>query len=79
MELEDLAYPLLAGVVATSDLQEAFTDIEYAVFLGAFPRKQGMERKDLLEKNIAIFKEQGVSLAKFAKQNCRVSLCTQKN
>jgi malate dehydrogenase len=71
MEIEDLAYPLVAGVVATSDLEPAFKDIDYAIFLGAFPRKQGMERKDLMEKNVGIFKEQGQALANFAKATCK--------
>lgn len=71
MEIEDLAYPLVAGVVATSELEAAFKDADYAVFLGSFPRKQGMERKDLLEKNVGIFKGQGAALQQFAKSTCK--------
>ena len=51
MELEDLAYPLFAGAVATDDPAVAFNGADYAIFLGAFPRKEGMERKDVMEKN----------------------------
>jgi len=71
MEIEDLAYPLVAGVVATSDLEAAFKDVDFAIFLGAFPRKDGMERKDLLEKNVGIFKAQGTAVANFAKPTCK--------
>jgi malate dehydrogenase len=67
MELEDLAYPLLAGVVATTDPNEGFKDVDYAIFLGAFPRKEGMERKDVMEKNIGIFNSQGAALSQHAK------------
>eukprot|EP00320_Phaeocystis_rex_P020983 CAMPEP_0119070310 /NCGR_PEP_ID=MMETSP1178-20130426/37918_1 /TAXON_ID=33656 /ORGANISM="unid sp, Strain CCMP2000" /LENGTH=327 /DNA_ID=CAMNT_0007052131 /DNA_START=34 /DNA_END=1017 /DNA_ORIENTATION=- len=67
MELEDLAYPLLAGVLGTTDPDEAFKDVDYAIFLGAFPRKEGMERKDVMSKNIGIFNSQGSALSKGAK------------
>lgn len=67
MELEDLAYPLLAGVLGTTDPDEAFKDVDYAIFLGAFPRKEGMERKDVMTKNIGIFNSQGTALSKGAK------------
>jgi len=67
MELEDLAYPLLAGVVATDDPAVAFKGADYAVFLGAFPRKEGMERKDVMEKNVGIFNSQGKALSDHAK------------
>jgi len=62
MELTDCAYPLLADIVVTGDLKVGFKDADVVVFLGAFPRKDGMERKDLLEKNAGIFKEQGGAL-----------------
>ena len=52
MEIEDLAYPLVAGAIATDDPAVAFKDADYAIFLGAFPRKDGMERKDVMEKNV---------------------------
>jgi len=71
MEIEDLAYPLVSKVVATTSPEEAFAGADYCVFLGAFPRKQGMERKDLLEKNVGIFKAQGAALAKFGKVTCK--------
>ena len=67
MELEDLAYPLLAGVLGTTDPDDAFKDVDYAIFLGAFPRKEGMERKDVMTMNIGIFNSQGSALSKGAK------------
>ena len=71
MELEDLAYPLYAGGIATSDAAEAFKDADYAVFLGAFPRKEGMERKDVMAKNVGIFNAQGSALSEHAKPTCK--------
>ena len=59
MELEDCAFPLLAGMVCTDDAGVAFKDSEYALLVGARPRGPGMERKDLLEANAAIFSAQG--------------------
>lgn len=56
LELEDCAYPLLAEVIGTSDPEVAFKDLDVGVFIGGFPRKQGMERKELLAKNGGIFK-----------------------
>lgn len=67
LELEDLAYPLLAGTVTTDDPAVAFKDADYAVFLGAFPRKEGMERKDVMAKNVGIFNEQGKALSDHGK------------
>ena len=55
MELEDCAFPLLAGIVVTDDPNVAFKDADYALLVGARPRSKGMERKDLLEANGAIF------------------------
>jgi malate dehydrogenase len=72
MELEDCGYPTLKGVVCTSDEKTAFTDIEYVIFVGAFPRKQGMERKDLIGKNASIFSGQGKALDQYAKKNVKV-------
>jgi len=72
MELDDCALPCLAGVVATDSVQEAFTDIDAAFLVGAMPRREGMERKDLLAANVKIFKEQGNALDKFAKKNVKV-------
>ena len=62
-----VAYPLYAGSLGTSDAAEAFKDADFAVFLGAFPRKEGMERKDVMAKNVGIFKEQGSAVANHAK------------
>jgi malate dehydrogenase len=59
MELEDCAFPLLAGMVGTGDPQVAFKDADYALLVGAKPRGPGMERKDLLMENAKIFIEQG--------------------
>mmetsp|Transcript_3108 Transcript_3108/g.9813 ORF Transcript_3108/g.9813 Transcript_3108/m.9813 type:complete len:328 (-) Transcript_3108:373-1356(-) len=71
MELEDLAYPLLAGVVGTDDPALAFKGADYAVFLGAFPRKEGMERKDVMAKNVGIFNSQGKALSDHASPNVK--------
>ena len=62
MELEDCAFPLLAGVVITDDPTVAFRDVDFALLVGARPRSKGMERKDLLEANGAIFTVQGRAL-----------------
>jgi malate dehydrogenase len=56
MEVNDGAYPLVTQIIATADPREALRDVDVAVFVGGFPRKQGMERKELLEKNMNIFK-----------------------
>ncbi|EFC46229.1 malate dehydrogenase [Naegleria gruberi] len=72
MEITDSAYPLVKKVVATSDYQEAFTDIDVCIMVGAMPRKDGMERKDLLEKNASIFKGQGEALEKYSKKSVKV-------
>jgi malate dehydrogenase len=72
MELEDSSFPLLAGVVTTHKVDEAFRDVDACIMLGAFPRKEGMERKDLLAKNAGIFKEQGGAINSFAKRNVKV-------
>lgn len=62
MELDDCAFPLLAGTVETDDLNVAFKDTDYALLVGSRPRGPGMERKDLLEANAAIFSVQGKAL-----------------
>lgn len=72
MELEDCAFPLLAGIVATDDPKVAFKDADYALLVGAAPRKAGMERRDLLEMNGRIFTEQGRALAEVARRDVRV-------
>ena len=72
MELEDCAFPLLAGVVVTDDPKVAFKDADYAMLVGARPRTKGMERKDLLEANGAIFTVQGRALDEAASRECRI-------
>ncbi len=72
MELEDCAFPLLAGVVATDDPNTAFRDADYALLVGARPRSKGMERKDLLEANAAIFTVQGKALDATARRSIKV-------
>jgi malate dehydrogenase len=72
MELEDCAFPLLAGVVITDDPKIAFKDADCAVLVGARPRSKGMERKDLLEANGAIFTVQGQALDAVAKRTCKI-------
>ena len=72
MELEDCAFPLLAGVVQTDDANVAFKDADYALLVGARPRGPGMERKDLLEANAAIFSAQGKALNDNASRTVKV-------
>jgi len=72
MELDDCAFPLLAGVVVTDDPAVAFKDADYALLVGARPRSKGMERKDLLEANGAIFTVQGKALNDHASRNCKI-------
>lgn len=72
MELEDCAFPLLAGVVQTDDANVAFKDADYALLVGARPRGPGMERKDLLEANAAIFSAQGKALNDVASRDVKV-------
>jgi malate dehydrogenase len=72
MELEDCAFPLLAGMLGTGDPKVAFKDADYALLVGAKPRGPGMERKDLLLENAKIFIEQGKALDAVAKRDIRV-------
>jgi malate dehydrogenase len=72
MELDDCAFPLLAGVVATDDANVAFKDADYALLVGARPRGAGMERKDLLSANGAIFGPQGKALNAHARRDVKV-------
>src|SRR5690606_9119623 len=72
MELDDCAFPLLQGIVCTDDPSVAFKDVEYALLVGARPRGPGMERKDLLEANAAIFSVQGKALNDHAARNVKV-------
>ncbi|MEO5963307.1 MAG: malate dehydrogenase, partial [Thermomonas sp.] len=72
MELEDCAFPLLAGMVGTDDAEVAFKDADVAMLVGARPRGPGMERKDLLLENAKIFTAQGAALNKVASRDVKV-------
>jgi malate dehydrogenase len=72
MELDDCAFPLLAGMSAHSDPREAFKDADIALLVGARPRGPGMERKDLLHVNAQIFTAQGKALNEVASRNVKV-------
>ncbi len=72
MELDDCAFPLLAGVVGTDDADRAFAGANYALLVGAMPRKEGMERADLLSANGAIFTVQGKGLSDAAADDVKV-------
>ncbi|MFV0277284.1 MAG: malate dehydrogenase [Parahaliea sp.] len=89
MELDDCAFPLLAGISCSDDPNVAFKDADYALLVGARPRGPGMERKDLLEANAAIFSVQGKAINDHASRNIKVlvvgnpantnALITQRN
>ena len=72
MELDDCAFPLLQAIVCTDDANVAFKDTDYALLVGARPRGPGMERKDLLEANAAIFSAQGKAINAVASRNIKV-------
>jgi malate dehydrogenase len=72
MELEDCAFPLMQGVVITDDPNVAFKDADCALLVGARPRSKGMERKDLLEANGAIFTVQGKAINANANRHCKI-------
>ncbi|MGQ0833023.1 MAG: malate dehydrogenase [Microthrixaceae bacterium] len=72
MELEDCAFPLLAGMVKTDDADAAFGDVDVALLVGAMPRKEGMERADLMNANGGIFKPQGEALSRSARRDVKV-------
>ena len=72
MELDDCAFPLLQGVVASDDPVIAFADVDFAMLVGARPRGPGMERKDLLTENARIFSVQGKALNESASRDVRV-------
>ena len=72
MELDDCAFPLLQSIVATDDPKTAFRDVDIALLVGARPRSKGMERKDLLEANGAIFTTQGRALSEVASRDVKV-------
>src|SRR5947208_1373948 len=72
MELDDCAFPLLAGMVPTANLEEGFRGVNWALLVGSVPRKQGMERKDLLGINGKIFIGQGEAIQKNAASDVRI-------
>jgi len=72
MELQDCAFPLLKGTVATASLEEGFKGVNWALLVGSVPRKQGMERKDLLGINGKIFTSQGKAIAAHAASDVRI-------
>ncbi|MFO1386021.1 MAG: malate dehydrogenase [Chitinivorax sp.] len=72
MELEDCAFPLVQGIITTDDPMVAFKDVDVALLVGARPRGPGMERKDLLEANGAIFTAQGKALNAVASRDVKV-------
>src|SRR5476651_2237241 len=72
MELDDCAFPLLKGIVATASLDEGFRGVNWALLVGSVPRKQGMERKDLLGINGKIFIGQGRAIEKNAAPDVHV-------
>ena len=72
MEIDDCAFPLVAGISATSDADVAFKDADYALLVGSRPRGPGMERKDLIEANAAIFSVQGKALNDHASRDVKV-------
>ncbi len=72
MELEDCAFPLLTDIVYTADVDEGFKDVNWALLIGSFPRKEGMERKDLLGINGKIFVGQGKAIEKNAAKDIRI-------
>lgn len=72
LELQDGAYPLLTTILQTSDPNLAFHSADIVVLVGAFPRRAGMERKDLLARNVPIFREQGIAIDKVASRDVKV-------
>ncbi|MCR9279939.1 MAG: malate dehydrogenase [Pseudomonadaceae bacterium] len=72
MELDDCAFPLLQDIIATDDLNVAFKDTDIALLVGSRPRSKGMERKDLIEANAAIFGPQGKALNDNASRDVKV-------
>lgn len=72
MELQDCAFPLLAGIIATHDPMVAFDQTDIAILVGARPRSKGMERKDLLQTNGEIFRNQGKILNQVAKRDAKI-------
>ena len=75
MELEDCAFPLVQGIVATDDPNTAFAGVNFALLVGSRPRGPGMERKDLLEANAQIFSVQGKALNDHAASWSPIIIC----
>ena len=72
MELEDCAFPLLEEIVATTELNEGFKDVNWALLVGSVPRSKGMERNDLLNINGGIFTAQGKAIEENAAKDVRI-------
>ena len=72
MELDDCAFPLLRGVSISTDPNTAFKDIDWALLVGSVPRKEGMERGELLKINACVFRDQGQALSTHASPSCKV-------
>ncbi len=72
MELQDCTYNLLTSVKVTTDPEEAFVGTQIAVLIGGFPRKAGMERKELIHKNVNIMRTHGMAIEEHAHRNCKV-------
>ncbi|KAL9252736.1 Malate dehydrogenase, cytoplasmic-like protein [Drosera capensis] len=72
MELIDAAFPLLKGVIATTNFVEACKGVDIAIMVGGFRRKEGMERKEVLSRNVSIYKAQALALEEHASENCKV-------
>lgn len=70
---------IYAGVVATTDVEEATRDVEIAIMVGGFPRKAGMERKDVMSKNVSIYKSQASALEKNAKPGVKVCTSSRRH
>lgn len=66
----------LTEVIPTDKVEVGFKDLDAAILVGSMPRKEGMERKDLLKANVAIFKTQGEALEKYAKKTVKVKVCS---
>ncbi|XP_027162436.1 malate dehydrogenase, cytoplasmic-like [Coffea eugenioides] len=72
MELTDAAFPLVKGIVSTTKAAEACKGVKIAIMVGGFPRKEGMERKDVMSRNVSIYKGQASALKRFAAPGCKV-------
>eukprot|EP01018_Ginkgo_biloba_P010106 Gb_24372 [translate_table: standard] len=72
MELIDVAFPLLKGVVATTDVVESCTSVNITIMVGRFHKKEGMKRKYVMSKNVSIYKSQALALEQYVVANCKV-------